>query len=215
MDSNDAGTPDGWLRRVYGIEDPHEIREYYDAWATSYDAELIDSGYASPARVAAALAEFASDLSLPMLDYGCGTGLSGEALRAAGFTVVDGADPAAEMLRAADSKGVYRELTLLDLDVPGTPFESQSYAGVAAIGLIGPGAGPIELFDELLDVVAPGGLFGVSLNDHAMSQPEYPAKVDQHVTSGAFRAVFEERGPHLPGLDVQSTVFVLQRAAER
>ena len=126
-------------------------------------------------------------------------------------TVIDGTDPAAEMLRAADAKGVYRTLTRLDIDAPRPPFDPESYAVVSAVGLIGPGAGPIELFDQLLDLVTPGGLFGVSLNDHAMDQPAYPAKLAGYAASGEFSIVFEERGPHLPGLDVQATVFVLQR----
>ncbi len=208
--SNDAD--DGYLRRVYDIEEPAEVRDYYDAWAASYDAELIENGYASPARVAAAVAEFAADLSDPVLDYGCGTGLSGEALLAAGFAVIDGADPSREMLRIAQAKGIYRSLVRLDLDMPGPPYEDGAYAVVTAIGLIGPGAAPLGVFDQLLKLVAPGGLFGLSFNDHAMEDPAYPAKVRDHVDRGTASVVFDERGPHLPGLGVQSTVYVLRRS---
>ena len=137
---------EGFLRRVYGIDDPLEVRDYYDSWAISYDAELTENGYASPARVANALAGLSTDLRAPVLDYGCGTGLSGEALLAAGFSVVDGADPSGEMLRAAEAKDIYRSLVHLDLDAAGPPFSSGQYAVVAAIGLIGPGAAPLELF---------------------------------------------------------------------
>jgi len=212
MDAVDD-TDEGLLRRVYGIDDPLEVRDYYDSWAISYDAELTENGYASPARVASALAGLSSDLRAPVLDYGCGTGLSGEALLAAGFTVVDGADPSGEMLRAAAAKDIYRSLVHLDLDAAGPPFSSGQYAVVAAIGLIGPGAAPLELFDQLLDLVAPGGLFGVSFNDHALTDPAYPAKVCQHAANGTASVVFDERGPHLPGLDVESTVYVLKRSA--
>lgn len=212
MDSPDGPADQGYLRRVYGIDDPLEIRDYYDTWAASYDAELIANGYASPGRVATALADHAADLDVPVLDYGCGTGLSGEALVAAGFSTLDGADPSPEMLRVADAKNIYRSLTLLDIDAPRPPFDDASYAVVTAIGLIGPGAAPLALFDQLLGLVAPGGLFGLTLNDHALSDPAYPAKVRSHVDGGAVDVVFEERGLHLPGIGVHSTVFVLRRS---
>ena len=212
-DGDDTGSDgrDGYLRQVYEIDEPAEVRDYYDAWANSYDAELIANGYASPARVAAALATSATDLAAPVLDYGCGTGMSGEALIAAGFSVLDGADPSAEMLRVAEAKGVYRSLVQLDLDADGPPFESGTYAVVAAIGLIGPGAAPLELFDQLLDLVGDGGLFGVSFNEHALNDPAYAAKLEQQRADGMAEVVFEELGPHLPGLGIRSTVYVLRR----
>jgi len=203
---------DGQLRKVYEIEDPSEIRDYYNDWAQNYDAELTANGYASPRRVAAALADLAPDLSSPVLDYGCGTGLSGEAMRAAGFSTVDGADPAGEMLAAAESKGVYRRCVHLDLEADEAPFGAGEYAVAAAVGLIGPGAGPLELFDEIMGYVAAGGLFGVSFNDHALADPAYPAKLQEWTESGRATMVFDERGPHLPGLDVQATVYVLRKA---
>lgn len=204
----------GQLRRVYEIDDPAEIRDYYDDWAESYDAELKVNGYASPARVAEALASSTYDLDAPLLDYGCGTGMSGEALLTAGFTVVDGADPAHQMLAVAQAKKIYRSLIHLDLAAPAPPFEAESYAAVAAVGLIGPGAAPLALFDQLVQLVALDGLFGVSFNDHAMDDPAYPAKVNEYVGTQGWRLVVEERGPHLPGLDVCSTVFVLRRETD-
>jgi predicted TPR repeat methyltransferase len=188
------------------------MRDYYDNWAESYDAELRANGYASPARVAAALASVVPDLAAPILDYGCGTGMSGEALLAAGFTVIDGADPAAEMLRVAASKQIYRSLVHLDLDAPRPPFDSGQYDAVAAIGLIGPGAGPLTLFDQLLDLVTPGGFFGVSFNEHALDDPVYRAKVAEPAATGFASVVVDEVGPHIPGLGVESTVYVFRRS---
>ena len=117
------------------------------------------------------------------------------------------------MIRVAERKRIYRSLTTLDLDEPAPPFEPGSFAVVTAIGVIGPGAAPLELFGRLLDVVAPGGLFGVSFNDMAMNVAEYPAALDETVASGRAEVVFEERGPHLPGIDVASTVFVYRRSS--
>lgn len=64
----------------------------YDEWARAYDRELTDVGYNSPPLVAETLAGMLADRSAPIIDYGCGTGLSGAALAAVGFVEIDGAD---------------------------------------------------------------------------------------------------------------------------
>ncbi|MDH3453013.1 MAG: methyltransferase domain-containing protein, partial [Gammaproteobacteria bacterium] len=91
------------------------------------------NGYVTPGRCAQALADLAPDKSAPLLDLGCGTGLSGEALRAAGFATLDGTDFSEEMLTLARAKpGLYRNLILGDLNnpLPGAPGD---YANVAAV----------------------------------------------------------------------------------
>lgn len=211
MGEDDNGEPVGRLRRVYGFDDPHEVRDYYDDWADDYDAELEANGYASPRRVAEAVAALVADTAAPVLDYGCGTGLSGEALVGAGFAVIDGADPSEEMLRVARDRDVYRSLVVLDLGEPEPPFPAASYDVVTAVGVIGPGAAPHTLVGQLLDLVVPGGVFGVSLNDVAIEDPDYRSTLEDVVGSGRAELLFEERGPHLPGIDVRSTVCVYRR----
>lgn len=202
--------PSGRLRRVYGVAEPDEVREYYDEWAATYDTELEANGYRTPQRVAEAVAELADDRDAPVLDYGCGTGLSGVALAAAGFTTIDGADPSTGMIGLAGEKGVYRTLTLLDLDAPAPPFATASYAIVTAVGVIGPGAAPRHLFEQLLEIVAPGGLFAVTFNDYALENPDYQAMIEAAVADGRAAIELAQRGRHLPGVDVQSTVYVFR-----
>ena len=211
MAADDASQPAGRLRRVYEVADPTEVRDYYDEWAATYDAELEANGYALPARAAAVLAELAPDRTVPVLDYGCGTGLSGVALTDAGFATVDGADPSTGMLQRAEATGRYRRLVELDLDAERPPFEAGSYPIVTAIGVIGPGAAPLALMAQLLALVAPGGLFGVSFNDHAMNDPAFPRAIADVVDSGRFDVAFRDRGAHLPGIEVQSTLIVFRR----
>ena len=68
------------------------MRALYDDWAAGYDADLEDSAYKTPGRVAEALSAALADKQAPVLDFACGTGLSGVALADAGFKVIDGAD---------------------------------------------------------------------------------------------------------------------------
>ncbi|QBY00451.1 methyltransferase domain-containing protein [Rhodophyticola sp. CCM32] len=196
---------DGYLKDVYDLDGPGAVRSYYDKWARTYDAEVGENGYATPARCAAALKATGLPLTAPILDMGCGTGLSGVALAAQGFATLDGCDLSPEMLEQARAVGVYRDLFPADA-VPPHP-----YAAIAAVGVIGPGAAPPDLFDTCLALLDPGGRLVFSFNDHALDIPDYPAKLQTARDSGAVRLLFEEHGDHLPGIGIKSTVYVLEK----
>ena len=92
---------------------PHsvdETLEIYRNWADNYDADVADWGYATPTRLAVALRTSGASLQNPVLDFGCGTGLSGMALKSVGFDIVDGTDVSPEMLEKAQARGVYRQV---------------------------------------------------------------------------------------------------------
>jgi predicted TPR repeat methyltransferase len=122
-----------FLDKTYQISGADAMRELYDDWSDSYDAEVGENGYATPARLAAALAEAQPDRSTPVLDYGCGTGLSGAAMAQAGFTVIDGMDPSSGMLEKCRARGLYRNLIELDLDAP-LPIPQDAYPVIMAVG---------------------------------------------------------------------------------
>lgn len=200
---------DKFLDKVYETEGDEATRALYDAWAGSYDDEVIEHGYRTPRRLARAMASVAQDQSVPVLDYGCGTGLSGAALYGAGFTTIDGADPSEGMLAEARARKFYRDLIQLDLSRP-LPFQPGQYTIIAAIGVISTGAGPASLMDTLMDLLPTGGLLGFSLNDHALQDPDYTAGVDRLKDHGHTPHI-EEYGDHLPGLNLNSTVYVFEK----
>ena len=70
---------------AYKIRKQEDIDRLYTDWAETYDDELRVMGYRSPIRCASALAKFVP-LETPVLDFGCGTGLSGEALKNVGLS---------------------------------------------------------------------------------------------------------------------------------
>ena len=198
-----------FLDKVYKARTAAETRALYDDWSATYEAEVAENGYATPARCADALARCVA-VDAPILDFGCGTGLSGLALRAAGFTTLDGVDLSADMLAQARAKGLYRALRQIGATDPlgVTPGD---YAAIAAIGVIGAGAAPIAVFDRLMEALAPGGHLVLSFNDHALADPENEARLDTWVASGRARLAFKEYGPHLPKLNLNSNVYVLER----
>lgn len=202
---------DTFLGKVFGVEGNDAMRDLYDEWAQTYDKDVLETGYATPMRVAEALKAHLRDISLPVLDFGCGTGLSGEALNTAGFTHIDGTDLSAEMLKLAQSKGVYEKLWVTE---PGEaqPVKQGQYAAVTAIGVISKGAAPLSVFDDVFALLAPGNLFAFSFNDQSLEEGAYEAKVDAYVSAGRARILAAEYGPHLTKLGVNSgsKVFVLE-----
>lgn len=202
---------DGFLNRAYGPRDAGATRKLYDDWSASYEAEVGENGYATPGRCATALVQHLNDQKAPILDFGCGTGLSGLALKLAGFETIDGVDLSADMLKVAETKQLYRTLTNIEAgaDVPGSPGD---YAAITAIGVIGAGAAPISLFDTLMNGLASGGFLVFSFNDHALADPAYEGKLNEWLDCGAARLLFREYGPHLPGIDLKSNVYVIEKA---
>ncbi|MFP4328825.1 MAG: class I SAM-dependent DNA methyltransferase [Paracoccaceae bacterium] len=199
-----------YLDKVYATEGAEATRELYDDWADSYDAELKAAGYVTPARIAAALGAHLDDRQAEILDFGCGTGLSGEALARAGFTNVDGVDLSAEMLEEARAKGIYRDLAQI---APDDMLEDRAgrYAAITATGVIGAGAAPVECFDRLMHLLPPGGLFVFSFNDHTLQDPAFEARVSEWTDGGAARLHFREHGAHVPEKDLGATVYVLEK----
>jgi predicted TPR repeat methyltransferase len=197
-----------YLSRVFELEGTDATRAYYDRWSGSYEAEIARAGYATPERAAAALARFATDRTAPTLDFGCGTGLAGAALRAAGFVTLDGTDLSPEMLALAAQKAIYRNLWLSDAK-PDLP--RGTWAHIAAVGVIGPGAAPPEALDRLAAALAPGGLLVLSFNDRAASDARYAGRLAEYVDTGALEVLLSEHGPHLPGIRLGAIIYVLRK----
>ena len=188
----------------------NDSRELYASWASTYDNEVQKNGYVTPERVAKALKDSVTNQSEVILDYGCGTGLSGFALQAVGFTNIDGLDVSQEMVSLAEKKSIYKKLTVFD---PSTkiPVHADQYKIITAIGVIGAGAAPLEVFDNLFSLLPPSGLFAFSFNDHTLSDPNYEEKVNQCLSSGQAVILHKSYGNHLPKANLKSNIYILKK----
>lgn len=198
------------LNTAYGLSGPDETRAFYQDWAEGYDDEIAENGYATPQRCAAALARCADNPWAPIMDLGCGTGISGLALKAAGFDCIDGFDFSQAMLDKAAPKGVYRSLAIADLSKPLTMPEGV-YQNAAAIGCITPEYMPATVLDQILSKLPPGGCLAFSVNDHSAQDGTILGRIMTLTDCGAAELVFKEYGDHLPGIGLKSTVFVLKK----
>jgi len=201
----------GFLGDAYALDDAEETQAFYGAWAQTYEREVLRNGYATPARCAAALARTAVAVDAPLLDLGCGTGLSGEAFRQAGFSTIDGSDFSAEMLAHARGKPrLYRRLTRGNLEAP-IPARAGEYGNIAAVGVFSPGHAPATMLDAVLALLPPAGCFVFSLNDHALADPSFVERIEASVAAGTAEVAFHEYGEHLPGVGLRASVYVLRR----
>jgi predicted TPR repeat methyltransferase len=85
------------------------VRNTFDGFAAHFDHRLVETlGYRVPQAIAAALAEARAfpPASADVLDLGCGTGLSGVALRGIAKSLT-GVDLAPKMLEHARARGCY------------------------------------------------------------------------------------------------------------
>ena len=171
-----------YLKDVY-VGGTDDSRQLYASWAATYDKEVQENGYVTPQRVANALKEVVRDQSEHILDYGCGTGLSGSALQAVGFENIDGLDVSHEMVILAEKKSIYKDLSVFDPSNE-IPVYPDQYKIITAIGVIGAGAAPLSVFDSLFALLPQNGLFAFSFNDHTLNDPNYEKKVEKYLSSG-------------------------------
>ncbi len=201
---------DTFLDKAYDTTGVDATRDLYTNWAASYDAEISQNGYATPGRCAQALSAVTSDFDAPILDFGCGTGLSGLALSLAGFNTIDGVDLTQGMLDLAAEKQLYRNLQLSDPNAE-FPVKQGDYSAICAIGVIGAGAAPVEVFDMLFNALASGARLVLSFNDHTLEDPRFDARVSDATSSGAATILSKSYGDHLPGINMKSVVYVLEK----
>lgn len=137
--------------------DLEQLEAYYDQWSASYEEDLLGMGYNAPKVAAEALDKQGIDHAQPVLDAGCGTGLTGLHLRERGFAAITGADYSSVSLEKARQKGCYSELKRLNLDEP-LDFATDQFAAAQCIGTLTYVKNMAGLMREFHRVVRPGGI---------------------------------------------------------
>ena len=198
-----------YLDKIYSA-DSADLRPFYAQWAQSYDQEVGENGYITPLRIAEALARHVKDLSIPILDYGCGTGISGQAFQEAGFPTIDGVDISDEMLEVAAQKKIYRRLEVFAPET-GPDVKLGAYNIIAAVGVIGAGAAPLAVLDQIMALLAPKGLLVFSFNDHTLEDPAYDGRVENYVKQGQAALHLKDYGDHLPKQKMNSNIYILEK----
>ena len=172
----------------------------YDDWAASYDETLAAWDYRAPADAAALLrARMAATAAI--LDVGCGTGLTGAALRAAGFRgAIDGVDLSQESLEQAERRGLYRALERADLQALPLAMPDDAYDALICIGVLTYVPDSDAVLREFARMVRPGGTVLVSQRDDLYRDRAFGETVTALAEAGVFADVaITEPQPYLPG----------------
>ena len=164
------------LDAVYSAKSAEEVSKSYAQWAATYDSETAALGYLLPFLITAWVARHVPAGEGPLLDVGCGTGLSGPSLKALGYQDIAGLDLSPEMLAIADTRGVYGELKQAMLGAA-LPWPDGHFRAFLSAGVFTLGHAPASGLHELVRMTRRGGhgIFTVR---------------DQVLDAGGFRAVF-------------------------
>jgi predicted TPR repeat methyltransferase len=144
------------LHRAYNAEGSQETADVYDDWADEYEQHMKNVGYTHPAMVASMVARHVAPTEEQVLDAGAGTGVLGEILTALGYPNIVGLDASEGMLKIADLKSNYQELTHQFLGQQ-LSFDDNRFALVVSSGVFTQGHAPLDGLDELIRSTRPGG----------------------------------------------------------
>ncbi|MEP1443161.1 MAG: class I SAM-dependent methyltransferase [Hyphomicrobiales bacterium] len=199
----------GFLGTAYDHSSVTETYNMYEAWADTYDSELVENGYQQPIRCAHALKTIMPEAS-SILDIGCGTGLSGDALKKAGFSNIDGCDFSPAMLEKAKHTNAYNRLFQADLNKPPLSVADRAYDAVTVVGVFSMQHVKVEAMDDLLRTVRPGGAMVIGLNDKFYRQGNLCAKLDALAVLGRISQIGHEHGEHIPDIGLTGWVISLK-----
>ena len=140
------------------------VRELFDRYAPRFDAHLVEElQYRTPDALAALLrqAGVAADGSHAVLDLGCGTGLSGRALKPFAWRL-EGVDLSPRMLEQAGRTGLYDALHEADL-LGFLPGQTRAFGLVAAADVLNYLGDLRPALSGIAGALSEGGVAGFSL----------------------------------------------------
>lgn len=174
------------LDRVYGARTAEELEAAYGDWAADYDRQTLALGYCLPFLIAAWVARYVPRGDRPILDAGCGTGLSGPCLRALGYSHIEGLDLSSPMLDVARSRNAYAALVEARLGEE-LSWPDGYFAAFFSAGVFTKGHAPADALGELVRVTRPGGHAIFTVRDSLVEDGGFQAEFDRLAGEGLWR----------------------------
>jgi len=200
--------PENYMERVHQGKTVEDTRQVYGDWAKTYDETLTSLGYRSPWLVASIIAARISDKTAPILDVGCGTGMSGQSLSNYGFETIDGIDLSPEMLEQARAKDIYRTLTPVDLTRP-IDMEDGLYGAAVSVGTFTVGHVKPDCIPEILRLIRPRGLFALTVRTDAWHDHGYDALLEKYAGQNLLTVLDNHIQSHFENQDQQAHFLLL------
>ncbi len=187
-----------WLRQ--GSTSPEDVQKSYDDWALNYNETLDKWGYLAPQETARLLLENAPAVFNRVLDVGCGTGLSGMALRNAGFTGwIDGYDLSVISLDEAKKYKIYTDLEQVNLHRLPLPAADRTYDSLICVGVLTYVPDSEAVLREFARLVSPGGVVLVSQRSDLFEERKFGETIVSLEQKGIFaNPIITSPQPYLP-----------------
>ena len=199
-----------FLSQSYKLETQDDTLAHYEAWAETYDQELSENNYAQPQRCATALADHVDKRDMRILDIGCGTGLSGVALKNQGFSNIEGCDFSSLMIERAKDTNVYQRLFKADINKK-LDIETETYDAAVAVGVLSFAHVRTDALREMLRIIKTGGLLVIGLNEKYWSHDKVGEKLEKLSQEQVLEVLSQEYGDHLPGTGLGGWVATIKK----
>jgi predicted TPR repeat methyltransferase len=176
------------LDSVYTASDPAALAKAYADWAATYDGETAALGYLLPFLIAAWVTRYVAQGDGPLLDAGCGTGLTGPQLKALGYRDIVGLDLSDEMLKIAEGRHSYTELRRGTLGER-LPWPDRHFRAFFSTGVFTMGHAPAAGLRDLVRITKQGGHAIFTVRDRVFDSGGFQAVFDELERAGKWRPV--------------------------
>lgn len=189
-DADTVSRANAALATVYGAGSPDEVAAAYAEWAATYDRETAALGYLLPFLIAAWVARYVPKGDGPLLDAGCGSGLSGQSIAALGYDDLHGLDISQDMLDIAAGREAYRGLKQGVLGER-LPWADGHFRAFFSTGVFTMGHAPASGLIDLVRITRSGGHAIFTVRDQAYANGGFEEIFRQLEEAGGWRRVEE------------------------
>lgn len=139
-----------------------DAKKHFDNAALNYEGVYLRAGYPDPKKCAEYVKDFSKGKDVEIVDFACGTGLVGEALKEQGFKNIYGLDISEKMLEIAEDKNIYKSLDQVELgqedfiETFPIPYKNK-FDFVTCAGFINNNQIDEKIFEQMLLTLKNGG----------------------------------------------------------
>jgi len=206
---------EGKLAQVTGKDVSINPADHYNAWAETYEHDLLGQyGYRAHRIAARAFADLITDRSAAIIDVGCGTGLVGLELQKFGFAHIDGVDISEKMLDQAQATGIYHKLILEDAEETSS-VPRVSYAGAICVGSFGVGHLGPQAVGQLISMAKPEAPIVIFMNAEPYIDEDYEMHLRSLEHDGVWKILRIEDHNYMDALERPGKLIVALRSEAR
>ena len=201
--------PSGDLGEIRGKQ---QIQDLYDDWAKNYEDAVLEWGYKAPRVAAQFLKQYGVTEDDKVLDVGCGTGMTGKAVRdiVGPKTQITGVDISQKSLDAAQKSGHYEATINSSLDRLPFPFEDDGFDALECIGVLTYVQEHKDVLTEFVRVVKPGGILVFSHRSDHYESFAIADLIQSSVDEGSIELVHQsDPMAYLPGNEEYKEIRVI------